>query len=149
MFIGCGPGRRTAEAEVRVLLSHEFLWIISSCGGFLCCHQIFYALLGSLGTLFLSSWAIYNKGPEGTSARYWCVLCCSDYVLQPEYNLRIITPFFPPHKAETFTNEGATWVTSLVVQWLRPELPVQGAWVRSLLTELDPAWHTWEFACCS
>ena len=38
---------------------------------------------------------------------------------------------------ESLTAKAASPGTSLVVQWLRLELPVQGTWVRSLVRELD------------
>ena len=37
--------------------------------------------------------------------------------------------------------------TSLVVQWLRIRLPMQGPWVPSLVRELDPTYLNKEFAC--
>ena len=37
--------------------------------------------------------------------------------------------------------------TSLVVQWLRIHLPMQGAWVRSLVRELSP--HALELSSCN
>ena len=47
--------------------------------------------------------------------------------------------------AETRSESGISWGhqkvregTSLVVQWLRIRLAMQGAWVRSLVKELDP-----------
>ena len=33
------------------------------------------------------------------------------------------------------------WWISLVVQWLRLQTLIQGAWVRSLVKELDPKCH--------
>ena len=42
------------------------------------------------------------------------------------------------------------WIfgTSLVVQWLRQcKIPMQGAWVQSLVRELDPICLNEEFAC--
>ena len=39
----------------------------------------------------------------------------------------------------------ATTGTSLVVQWLRLELPMQWAWVQSLVRELDPTFQNLRF----
>ena len=38
-------------------------------------------------------------------------------------------------------DQAYSWVTSLVVQWQDSVLPMQGAWVRSLVRELDPTCH--------
>ena len=44
-------------------------------------------------------------------------------------------------------DQAYSWVTSLVVQWQDSVLPMQGAWVRSLVRELDPICSNKEFAC--
>ena len=65
------------------------------------------------------------------------------------YDLFHIFSFILPFKMANSILKIGHIGTFLVAQWLRLCAPVQGAWVQSLVRELDLIQHDWEFTCHS